>query len=152
MKKTTVIILIIALISIPLGFLTNIENAKANGVIPPTYSDEIDLIVNSNPEITFSSQVENGSIHYINGILSVHASDIDGSISKVELYNENKLLGYFYHEDENKYSINWIGALPGTYTLKAVVYDNHDFTGSAFISVNYYSFHSYVFIISKDER
>ena len=54
-------------------------------------------------------------------VVAAEAFDSDGSISKVEFYVGNTLLGVATAEP---YSISWLDVLPGSYTLTALAYDN----------------------------
>jgi hypothetical protein len=63
-------------------------------------------------------------IHYVLIVkmnLSVHAWDIDGSITKVEFYSNNQLLGEI---STIPYSFEWFISNNGTYNLIAKAYDN----------------------------
>ncbi len=53
--------------------------------------------------------------------LSATASDSDGTISKVEFYNGSTLLNT---DTTSPYSYSWSSVAAGTYTIKAVAYDN----------------------------
>ena len=67
--------------------------------------------------------------------LSATASDSDGTISKVEFYNGTTLLGT---DTTSLYSFSWTSVAAGTYTVKAVAYDNSGASTSttATITVN----------------
>jgi len=53
--------------------------------------------------------------------LSATASDSDGTISKVEFYNGATLLNT---DTTSSYSYSWVSVPAGTYTVKAIAYDN----------------------------
>ncbi len=53
--------------------------------------------------------------------LSASASDSDGTIAKVEFYNGTTLLGT---DTAAPYTYTWSSVAAGTYTLKAIAYDN----------------------------
>ncbi len=53
--------------------------------------------------------------------LSASASDSDGTISKVEFYNGTTLLN---SDTTSPYSFTWLSVAAGTYTVKAIAYDN----------------------------
>jgi hypothetical protein len=53
--------------------------------------------------------------------LAASASDADGTISKVEFYNGTTLLGT---DTASPYTFAWSSVPAGTYTVKAVAYDN----------------------------
>ena len=60
--------------------------------------------------------------------LSATASDSDGTISKVEFYNGATLLGT---DTTSPYSFTWSSVAAGTYTVKAVAYDNSGASASS---------------------
>jgi Bacterial Ig domain len=53
--------------------------------------------------------------------LSATASDADGTIAKVEFYNGSSLLNT---DTTSPYSFSWLSVVAGTYTVKAIAYDN----------------------------
>jgi len=53
--------------------------------------------------------------------LSATASDADGSIARVEFYNGTTRLGT---DTSSPYSFSWSGVVAGSYSVKAVAYDN----------------------------
>ncbi|HEY8401850.1 MAG TPA: Ig-like domain-containing protein, partial [Cytophagaceae bacterium] len=53
--------------------------------------------------------------------IQANASDADGTISKVEFYNGNTLLG---SDNTSPYSYTWTGVANGNYTITAKAYDN----------------------------
>jgi endoglucanase Acf2 len=99
------------------------------------YSDNSDVLVlvqqtsNSSPTINISSPTENESFPQGSDIIIVaSASDLDGTISKVEFYNGATKLG---EDTTSPYSYTWSGASVGTHQLKAVVTDNDSGTGTS---------------------
>ena len=54
--------------------------------------------------------------------LAANASDVDGTVAKVEIYANNILLGT---DTTAPYSFSWTGAAEGSYTLTAKAYDNN---------------------------
>ena len=63
--------------------------------------------------------------------LSANASDTDGTISKVEFYNGSTLLN---SDTTSPYSFSWLNVAAGTYSLKAIAYDNSGATATSAIS------------------
>ena len=53
--------------------------------------------------------------------ITANASDSDGSISKVEFYNGSTLLST---STSSPYAYSWTNVAPGSYSLKAIAYDN----------------------------
>ena len=89
-------------------------------------NDEVLVLVqqtsNSNPTVSISSPTENQS--FAQGtdiIISASASDLDGTISKVEFYDGTIRLG----EDTTfPYKYTWVNANVGDHEIKAIVTDN----------------------------
>ncbi len=54
--------------------------------------------------------------------LSANATDSDGTISKVEFYNGTTLLNT---DTTSPYSFTWLNVAAGTYSVKAIAYDNN---------------------------
>jgi pectate lyase len=65
--------------------------------------------------------------------ISVNASDIDGSIAKVEIYNGSNWLTTL---TSTPYSYNWPSVGAGNYTLKAIATDNKGASTTTTIHVN----------------
>ena len=63
-----------------------------------------------------------------NVTLQATATDIDGTIDRVEFYHESTLIG---QDSTPPYSIAWSNVATGTYTLIAKAVDNDGMTGSA---------------------
>jgi regulation of enolase protein 1 (concanavalin A-like superfamily) len=53
--------------------------------------------------------------------MSASASDVDGSISRVDFYAGSTFLG---SDTSSPYTISWLNVAPGTYTLTAAAHDN----------------------------
>jgi hypothetical protein len=60
--------------------------------------------------------------------LAATASDTDGTISRVEFYNGTTLLN---SDTTAPYAFTWSSVAAGTYTIKAVAYDNSGASGSS---------------------
>ncbi len=60
--------------------------------------------------------------------ITAEASDIDGSITKVEFYNGSDLLG---SDDSSPYSYSWTGVEVGTYDLTAKAFDDSGATNTS---------------------
>jgi endoglucanase Acf2 len=89
-------------------------------------NDEVLVLVqqtlNSKPTVTLSSPTENQSFSQgTDIIISASASDLDGTISKVEFYDGTIKLG----EDTTfPYKYTWVNANVGDHEIKAIVTDN----------------------------
>ena len=88
--------------------------------------DEVLVIVsetgNSSPSIAITSPTENQS--FAQGseiIIAASASDIDGTISKVEFYDGTTKLG---EDSTSPYNYTWANASVGDHQIKAIVTDN----------------------------
>src|SRR5690606_21820328 len=68
-------------------------------------------------------------------LVTVAASDPEGTISKVELYANNAKIG---ESLEAPYSFTWEAVPVGVYSLQAKVYDDVQHTDSAPVSVSVY--------------
>ncbi|MGK0458357.1 MAG: hypothetical protein ACJAVE_001338 [Polaribacter sp.] len=93
-----------------------------------TYTANSDVLVlvqqtsNSNPTVNISLPTENQSFAQGSDItLSASASDLDGTISKIEFYDGTIKLG---EDTTSPYSYTWINASVGTHQIKAIVTDN----------------------------
>jgi len=78
------------------------------------------------PLVNITSPANNAS--FVTGVsinISASASDIDGSISRVEFFQGNVKLG---EDTSAPYSLNWSEILEGNYTLTAVATDNSGLT------------------------
>ncbi|MCR6643025.1 MAG: Ig-like domain-containing protein [Sporocytophaga sp.] len=96
------------------------DNATAS-----TTSSLINITVSSGnvaPTVSITSPLNNTTFTAPASVtINANASDSDGSISKVEFYQGNTKLG----EDlTSPYSYTWTSVAAGTYTLKAIAYDN----------------------------
>lgn len=89
----------------------------------------VQLTNNSIPTITMTSPADNSTFSEGSDItLSAVASDLDGTISKVEFYDDNVKIG----EDTNEpYSYTWTNASAGVHQLTAVAIDDGGATGSS---------------------
>ncbi len=90
-----------------------------------TTSSLINITVSSGnaaPTVSITSPLNNATFTAPASVtINASASDTDGSISKVEFYQGTTKLG----EDlTSPYSFTWTSVAAGTYTLKAVAYDN----------------------------
>lgn len=88
---------------------------------------------NSLPIVSVQSPTNNASVCLSNILVSVNATDTDGSVTKVELYAGNNLIAT---KVEAPFTFSWLPAVSGNYILKAVAYDNDlEFKESAGISI-----------------
>jgi regulation of enolase protein 1 (concanavalin A-like superfamily) len=77
---------------------------------------------NQAPTVTLSSPVNGSTFTAAASVtLSANASDTDGTVSKVEFYNGATLLDT---DMAAPYSSTWSNVAAGTYSVKAVAYDN----------------------------
>ncbi len=77
---------------------------------------------NQAPSVTITAPSNNATITAGQAILiSVNASDSDGSVAKVEFFQGNTKLG---EDTVSPYSYNWSNAPVGTYNITAVATDN----------------------------
>jgi parallel beta-helix repeat protein len=77
---------------------------------------------NSGPSVTITSPINNDSYSASASIsILANASDTDGSITKVDFYNGNTLLG---SDSTSPYSFTWNNVTAGNYTLTAKATDN----------------------------
>ena len=93
-----------------------------------TYADFDEVLVivsetgNSSPSIAITSPTENQS--FAQGseiIIAASASDLDGTISKVEFYDGTTKLG---EDSTSPYNYTWANASVGDHQIKAIVTDN----------------------------
>jgi hypothetical protein len=76
------------------------------------------------PKVTITAPLNNPTFTTISTItLTATASDIDGTISKVEFYNNTVLLGV---STKSPYSFTGTGLPIGTYSVTAKAYDNNN--------------------------
>jgi endo-1,3(4)-beta-glucanase len=100
-----------------------------------TYTANSDVLVlvqqtsNSNPTVNISLPTENQSFAQGSDItLSASASDLDGTISKIEFYDGTIKLG---EDTTSPYSYTWINASVGAHQIKAIVTDNDSGEGTS---------------------
>jgi endo-1,3(4)-beta-glucanase len=98
-----------------------------------TAADEVLVLVqqtsNSNPTVTLSSPTENQSFAQGTDIvISASASDLDGTISKVEFYDGDTKLG---EDTTSPYKYTWTDANVGAHEIKAIVTDNNSGQGTS---------------------
>jgi regulation of enolase protein 1 (concanavalin A-like superfamily) len=87
-----------------------------------TVSIRVDTVTNMPPTVTLSAPASGATYTAPATVtLSASASDSDGTISKVEFYNGTTLLNT---DTTSPYSYTWGSVAAGTYTLKAIAYDN----------------------------
>jgi endo-1,3(4)-beta-glucanase len=100
-----------------------------------TYTANSDVLVlvqqtsNSNPTVNITSPSENQSFPQDSDItISASASDLDGTISKVEFYDGTTKLG---EDTTSPYSYTWVNANVGEHQIKAIVTDNDSGEGTS---------------------
>jgi len=111
--------------------LSNATLIKANEPDPTTSNNSFidDVTVspdgNAGPSINISSPVNNsGFIGPINLTINATASDSDGTIDRVEFYENGTLLGLGTPAGTNQYNFTWNNAAGGSHRLIAVAVDN----------------------------
>lgn len=97
-----------------------VNNAVTNEII--TASTMITVVENEAPLVSITSPTS-GFYHRNNFLLTAEASDIDGTITKVEFYIDNNLLSTV---DTAPYTWEWSPQSNGTYNITAVAYDDND--------------------------
>lgn len=89
--------------------------------------------INQSPTVTLTSPAHNARFGFGSSInLSATASDMDGTISKVEFYAGPALIGT---DTASPYQMTWIAPAIGSYQLSAVAYDNLNATGSNAVQI-----------------
>ena len=82
---------------------------------------------NANPTVNITSPVNNSAFSEGTNIaISASASDLDGTITKVEFYNGTSLLG---EDTTSPFILNWTNASIGSHTLTAKAIDNQGAEG-----------------------
>ena len=95
---------------------------------------DVSSTANQKPTVGLSSPT-NGATFSAPATIAIAASaaDPDGTVARVEFYSGSTLLGT---DTTSPYSFSWTGVAAGTYTLKAIAYDNTGAsTTSATVSV-----------------
>lgn len=78
--------------------------------------------INTAPSVMLTNPIANAAFTApANVLLAATASDLDGTISKVEFYNGDKLL---FTDTAAPYGVNWNNLSAGVYTVYARAYDN----------------------------
>jgi len=81
---------------------------------------------NQNPTVSITSPANNASfISPATIAINATASDVDGTVTKVDFYNGGTLLGT---DNSSPYSYTWSGVAAGTYTLTAKATDDKNGT------------------------
>lgn len=93
---------------------------------------------NALPTVSLLSPADSASYSEGESItLSADASDSDGSITSVAFYADEALIGTVYSAP---YSMDWLDALPGTYSLTAMAYDDQGASStSAAVTITVFS-------------
>jgi len=94
----------------------------------------VNTVANNPPIVSVTSPANNASFNAPAQItITASASDTDGTISKVEFYQGNTLLGT---STTAPYSFNWLNVAAGAYSLSSKAYDNlNAVTTSAAVNV-----------------
>jgi hypothetical protein len=86
-------------------------------------SDTVKVIINTPPTVAINSPVNHAVFTTgTNLVIDANAADTDGTISKVEFYQGNTLLG---QSSSAPYSFSWNNLAAGTYALTARAIDNN---------------------------
>ena len=100
----------------------------------PVVSITVTGTSNTAPTVSLTSPANNSTYTAPASIsIAATASDVDGSISKVDFYNGATLL---YSDATSPYSYSWTGVAAGSYSITAKAYDNNNtLTTSSAVSV-----------------
>ena len=109
--------------NVPSG--TYVLTAKAvddQNAVKTSAANTVIVKENSLPTVSITSPVTGATaISPASFVIKANASDSDGSISKVEFYNGNTLLGT---TTTSPYTYNWNNVAAGVYILTAIAYDD----------------------------
>ena len=112
--------------------------AKAYDNEGSTSTSSVNVVVtgvggNLPPEVSITSPQQNQNFEE-GGTININAtaSDSDGTISKVEFYNGNTLLG---EDTSSPYSYAWNGVVQGNYTINVKAFDNDNDNTNASVSI-----------------
>ncbi|OQA97742.1 MAG: Mannan endo-1,4-beta-mannosidase precursor [Bacteroidetes bacterium ADurb.Bin217] len=96
-------------------------NTVINGTNGTKTAVTCSVFTNTAPTVSLSAPTNGASFAALSAItVSATASDSDGTISKVEFYANNELIGT---DNTSPYSISW-SAAAGSYSITAKAYDN----------------------------
>ncbi|WP_242203556.1 Ig-like domain-containing protein [Aestuariivivens insulae] len=101
-------------------------SAKATDDSGATQTNANDIVVNFKPVVALTSP-ENGDQFNEGTTISIiaDANDSDGSITKVEFYDNDGTTNTLIHTDTTApYSYSWNGASAGTHTIRAKAFDD----------------------------
>jgi beta-glucanase (GH16 family) len=89
---------------------------------------------NTAPEVSIASPIDDADFTAgANVVINASASDVDGTISKVDFYNGDTLIGT---DTSSPYSFSWLNVAAGTYMLVAKATDNENaVTASSSITI-----------------
>ena len=92
------------------------------------------VVSNNSPSINLTSPLSNATYNAPTSIvIAANASDVDGTISKVEFYNGETKLG---ESSTSPYTFTWSNVTAGTYSIAAKAFDNKNAsTTSASVTV-----------------
>src|SRR5207249_4728516 len=94
-----------------------------------TISSPVSVTVNAQPAVTINSPTNNASFDAPTNItITATASDVDGTVSRVDFFEGFNLLG---SDSSSPYSIVWSNVVSGTYSLTAVAIDNSSATATS---------------------
>ena len=97
-------------------------NTVINGTNGTKTAVTCSVFTNTAPTVSLTAPTNGASFAALSSItVSATATDSDGTISKVEFYANNELIGT---DNTSPYSISWTNAAAGTYSITAKAYDN----------------------------
>lgn len=115
------------------GFTSDVACLVSNGWNDSASSIRVRSVTNQLPAISITSPAAGSSYTTPASIsITANASDIDGSISKVEFFNGSTKLG---ETTTAPYTFSWSGMNAGSYTIKAVATDDRGGQVAAQVSV-----------------
>jgi len=115
--------------TLPGSYVDAKNNKYANSIVLQPYSSAVLIktfdaagTVNKAPSVTISTPVDSATFNSPATItINATASDNDGSVTKVDFYNGNTLLG---SDNTSPYSFAWNNVAAGNYSITAKATDN----------------------------
>ena len=101
-----------------------------NGILGTATFDNVSVAQANNPPTVSITSPVNGAVFTAPASITINAtaSDSDGTVSKVDFYQNGNLLGT---DTTSPYSFSWTNVAAGSYTLTAVATDNLGNTGTS---------------------
>jgi pectate lyase len=108
--------------SLTITSASQVETLVRNGAGATLTAPTCNITENKLPAVSITSPANQATYNAPASVsIDVNASDPDGSISKVEFYNGNQVLGT---DNTSPYSFSWTNVAAGTYTITAKAYDD----------------------------